>query len=192
MKECVVQAWDIVIRILDVITWPLVVIVALVTFKNELAKLLNRIRSVKYKDFTTDFSDGAIDSSIGDDEPKSGENEENQQSASSNEVKDGQKQILDAITDNKVFGDSTTAKVLGTMLHYQNKHFGLESRKRWTFKLSSDDGDPIDFLRAIANLQSQGLVIEGSNGQWGLSDKGIIYVKENGYRLTNRFKFPDD
>lgn len=192
MKECVVQTWDIVIRILDLVTWPFVVITVLVTFKKELAKLLNRIRSVKYKDFTTDFSDGAIDSSTDVNEPMSGENEENLLSASSKEVVDGQKQILDVITDNKVFGAPSTAKVLGTMLHYQNKHFGLESKKRWTFKLSAEDGNPIDFLRAIANLQSQGLVIEGSNGQWGLSDKGIIYVKENGYRLTNRFKFPDD
>ena len=76
-------------------------------------------------------------------------------------------------------------KVLATLWRYQQQLFSNEPEKRWTFAVSPTASDFAFYLRGVAQLVSEGVVIVlPQNHQCTLTNEGFIYCKQHPEELS--------
>lgn len=76
-------------------------------------------------------------------------------------------------------------KILSTLWKHQQERFGREkTSKRWTFAVGRFHPDALGFELAIKDLALEGMVFfNPETSQFGLTDRGIEFCKENEDKL---------
>lgn len=149
---------DIIIRLVEALAWPLLILVLVLLFKQHLAALLGRLRSWDSPVGKYEFGEGTAPA------PKAG--------ATSSES-----------TDAIALGDMAR-RILNTLWHYQQQHFPDPKKGRWTFGLHPASPFWIDYTRALAELFNAGLIEHNpANGQVFLTNRGIDYSERHSSSL---------
>lgn len=76
-------------------------------------------------------------------------------------------------------------KIMSTFWKYQQEHAGREkTNKRWTFTVGRFHPEAFGFELAIKELALEGLIfLDSKTSQFGLTDRGIDFCKENEDKL---------
>jgi hypothetical protein len=99
--------------------------------------------------------------------------------------------MINSETEKAVLKTYMHKKIMSTFWKYQQEHFGREkTTKRWTFIVGRLHPEAFGFELAIRELALEGLVfLDSKTSQFGLTDRGIDFCKENEDKLDSNTVF---
>jgi hypothetical protein len=150
--ECVGLILEQIVQIIHYIAWPIVVLIILLVFHNEIRNLIGRF--TEYEGRYGKFRFG--------------------------ETRKIPSQQFSEVAETPAELSKEAKKILATLWERQTYHFKENFSRRWSFRiLPNAEGYGI-FIVGFAELIKTGLVgWTPKDGQAILSDKGIEYIKEH-------------